>query len=165
VEEYRRRGFATITAADAVEYALSNEFAVVGWHTHDHNHGSIGTAEKIGFEKEREYEQYFCMFNEALHYAESGMKLFFNENYERALEDLERSFKLGEVPHWAYYLAARISTKSSDFDKALDYLVSAARLGYEYIDHLLSNEEFVQLHTRPEWSDIVTQIESNAKED
>ncbi len=165
VEDYRRRGFATITAAAAVEYALSNEYAVVGWHTHDHNYGSIGTAEKIGFVKEREYEQYFCMFNEAMHYAETGMKLFFNEDYERALENLERSFKLGEVPHWAYYLAARISTKSSDFDKALTHLTSAARLGCDYIDHLLSNDEFEPLHTRSEWSDIVTQIKSNSKED
>ena len=63
-EAFRRRGLATITVAAAVEYALSNGFAVaeaVGWHCPEDNLGSIGTAEKVGFEKERDYTMYYIL--------------------------------------------------------------------------------------------------------
>ena len=60
-EAFRRRGLATITVAAAVEYALSNGFAMVGWHCPEDNHGSIGTAEKVGFEKERDYTMYYIL--------------------------------------------------------------------------------------------------------
>lgn len=57
--EYRRQGLAAITAAAAVEYALNNGFAQVGWHCDADNEGSWKTAEKVGFHKERDYTQYF----------------------------------------------------------------------------------------------------------
>jgi RimJ/RimL family protein N-acetyltransferase len=57
-EAFRRRGLATITAAAVVEYALSNGFSKVGWHCPEDNHGSIGTAEKVGFERKRDYTMY-----------------------------------------------------------------------------------------------------------
>jgi len=55
VKEHRRRGLATITAAAAVEYALSNGYSMVGWQCSEDNLGSVGTAEKVGFERERDY--------------------------------------------------------------------------------------------------------------
>jgi GNAT superfamily N-acetyltransferase len=55
VEQYRRRGLAAITAAATVEYALSHGFSRVGWQCSEDNLGSIGTAEKVGFERERDY--------------------------------------------------------------------------------------------------------------
>lgn len=58
-EEYRRRGLAAIAAAAAVEHALFNGFAQVGWHCDAENTGSWKTAEKVGFHKERDYRQYF----------------------------------------------------------------------------------------------------------
>ena len=64
-ETFRRRGLATITATVAVEHALSNGFAMVGWHCPEDNHGSIGTAEKVGFERERDYTMYYILLEEA----------------------------------------------------------------------------------------------------
>ena len=58
LKEYRRRGLATNTAAAAVEYALSNGFSRVGWQCSEDNPGSFGTAEKVGFERERDYILY-----------------------------------------------------------------------------------------------------------
>jgi GNAT superfamily N-acetyltransferase len=66
---YRRRGLATITAAAAVEHALSNGFSTVGWHCPEDNLGSIGTAEKVGFRKERDYTMYGVFLDEAEHLA------------------------------------------------------------------------------------------------
>jgi RimJ/RimL family protein N-acetyltransferase len=53
-----------------VDYALSNGYAAVGWHCPEDNSGSIGTAEKIGFEKERDYTMYYVLLDEARHRAE-----------------------------------------------------------------------------------------------
>ena len=68
-EAFRRRGLATVTAAVAVDYALSNGYATVGWHCPEDNLGSIGTAEKVGFEKERDYTMYYILMDEARHRA------------------------------------------------------------------------------------------------
>lgn len=58
--DFRRRGLATITAAATVEHALSSGFKSVGWHCNEDNLGSIGTAERVGFDLERRYcSQYF----------------------------------------------------------------------------------------------------------
>ena len=37
-----------------VEYALSSGFSTIGWQCSEDNLGSIGTAEKVGFERERD---------------------------------------------------------------------------------------------------------------
>jgi len=60
VPAQRRRGLATITAAAAVEHALSHGFTAVGWHCPEDNLGSIGTAEKVGFHRERDYRAYWA---------------------------------------------------------------------------------------------------------
>jgi len=59
-EPYRRRRLATLTAAATVEYALSNGFSTVGWQCSEDNLGSIGTAEKVGFERERDYTLWYA---------------------------------------------------------------------------------------------------------
>lgn len=61
VEEYRRRGLATLTAAAAVDHALSQGLSEVGWHCHEINDGSRGVAEKVGFAHERDYVHYLCL--------------------------------------------------------------------------------------------------------
>ena len=66
VPNYRRRGLATVTAAASVDYALSHGFSMVGWHCDDENLGSIGTAEKVGFTKERNYTMYDLLLDEEI---------------------------------------------------------------------------------------------------
>jgi GNAT superfamily N-acetyltransferase len=64
-EPFRRRGLAAITAAAAADFALSHGFATVGWQCSLDNLGSIGTAEKVGFEKEREYTMHYVVLEKA----------------------------------------------------------------------------------------------------
>lgn len=66
VPAHRRRGLAAATASAAVEYALSGDFSMVGWHCPDDNLGSIATAEKVGFKKERDYAAYYAFLDEEL---------------------------------------------------------------------------------------------------
>lgn len=56
---HRRRGLASVTAAAAVEQALAGGFSMVGWHCPEDNMGSIQTAERVGFERERDYTGYY----------------------------------------------------------------------------------------------------------
>jgi RimJ/RimL family protein N-acetyltransferase len=60
--EYRRQGFATITAAAAVDFALQHGFTHLGWHTSEDNIGSKKVAEKVGFKKSTEYTWYLFRF-------------------------------------------------------------------------------------------------------
>jgi RimJ/RimL family protein N-acetyltransferase len=60
---HRGRGLATVTAAAAVDHALSTGFARVGWHCPDDNLGSIRTAEKVGFHRERDYCAYYTFLD------------------------------------------------------------------------------------------------------
>jgi RimJ/RimL family protein N-acetyltransferase len=64
-EAFRRRGLAAITAAATAGFALSHGFATVGWQCNLDNLGSIGTAEKVGFEKERDYTMRYVLPEEA----------------------------------------------------------------------------------------------------
>jgi RimJ/RimL family protein N-acetyltransferase len=70
--DYRQQGLAAITAAAAVDYALTNGFVSVGWHCDDANSGSWKTAEKVGFAKERDYTQYYALFSSVQHLAEQS---------------------------------------------------------------------------------------------
>jgi len=63
-EQFRRRGLATLTAAATVEHALSSGFSTIGWQCSEDNLGSIGTAEKVGFEQERDYTLWYAALNE-----------------------------------------------------------------------------------------------------
>ena len=57
-ERYRRRGFATLTAAAAVDHALSQGLESVGWHCVRPNVGSSATARRIGFTKVLDYRAF-----------------------------------------------------------------------------------------------------------
>ena len=57
-ERYRRRGFATLTAAAAVDHALSQGLDSVGWHCVRPNVGSSATARRIGFTKVLDYHAF-----------------------------------------------------------------------------------------------------------
>ena len=63
---YRRRGLAAVTAAAAVDHAFSLGLSLVGWQCPEDNLGSIRTAERVGFEKERDYTMYYVLLDETV---------------------------------------------------------------------------------------------------
>ena len=60
--EFRRQGLATLTAAATVDFCLQSGIQQVGWHTSEDNIGSIRVAEKVGFERVRNYTWYLFKF-------------------------------------------------------------------------------------------------------
>lgn len=160
--EYRRRGLATVTAAAAVDYCISNGYSQIGWHTDEHNYGSIGVAEKVGFVKERDYVEYVCIFDETIHIAETGMRRFLNQYYEDAIDLFNKASHIGKIPDWAFYLKARSHAILGNLDEAIESMKLSASNGFSNINHVLSCDDLKCLHGFHEWTDIIDSIKENS---
>ncbi len=163
-EKYRRKGFASITAAAAVEFSFKAGFLTVGWHCEDHNYGSIGVARKVGFTKKTDYILYSCMFDEAEHLAELGMRFFWIKDFKGSTELFEEAFNKGNVPVWFYYLAARAHSTLGNANAAIRRLKDAVDHGWENLDHTQNCIEFEPLYHLDQWNEILTQIKKNQNE-
>lgn len=129
-EEYRLKGLGSATAAATVERCLQSGFSMVGWHCDDINHGSIAVAKKVGFVKERDYVHYICMFEEAAHFAETGLRYFYDERHEQAIGEFEKGFEVGNPPIWSYVLVARSYAAIGNDENAKHYMAIARELGW-----------------------------------
>jgi RimJ/RimL family protein N-acetyltransferase len=165
VEAFRRRGLAAITAAATVDYALANGFSMVGWHCAEENLGSIGTAEKVGFEKERDYAMYYIFLDEAYHLAEMGYVAFKAGRHQETAGLYERVFAVsGNPPNYFYYLAARAWSALGNRDKAFEYLNAAVDHGWANINHMQDCREFGKLHGTLEWENVLERVRQNEQE-
>ncbi|MHA2140162.1 MAG: GNAT family N-acetyltransferase [Candidatus Thorarchaeota archaeon] len=153
-EEYRLKGLGALTAAATVDHCLSIGFSNIGWHCEDHNYGSIGVAEKVGFIKERAYVHYICMFDEAEHLVEKGMRHFYDKEYEDAIVEFERAFSTGEVPVWSYLLAARSYATMNDLEPVIKHLKNAHDLGWENWEPVFNSEELLLVQDNREFKEF-----------
>ena len=158
-EDYRLKGLGALTAAAAVEHCLTSGYSSVGWHCEDHNHGSIGVAQKVGFVKERDYVHYICMFDEAVHYAEKGMRHFFDKEHDDAITEFERAFKIGEVPVWSYLLVARSYATKNEVGLAIKNLEQALSLGWKNWDRVINSEEMQSIGSADEFKAFVKRVD------
>ncbi len=158
-EDYRLKGLGALTAAAAVEHCLSIGYSRVGWHCETHNYGSIRVAQKVGFIKERDYVHYICMFNEAEHFAERGMRYFFDKKYEKAINDFEEAFKIGKVPIWSYLLIARSYATKNDVEEVIKNLTRAYNLGWENWNTLVNSEEILAIHNDEALKEFIKRVE------
>jgi tetratricopeptide (TPR) repeat protein len=142
-----------VTVAATVEYALSHGFAEVGWHCWEGNAGSIGVAEEVGFQIERQYVAYARMLDDAAHLAEVGLAHFLAGEYQLAVESYEQAFALrpGRLPHQYYHVAARAWAALGDRRRATNLLHQAIDLGESQLDHTVGCVEFAILHGTEGW--------------
>ncbi len=158
-EDYRLKGLGALTAAAAVDHCLSIGFSNVGWHCEDHNYGSIGVAENVGFIKERDYVHYICMFEEAEHLVEKGMRHFYDKEYEDAIVEFETAFSTGEVPVWSYLLAARSYATKNDVAYVVQYLEQARELGWDNWDPVINSKEMELVLNKREFEEFKKRVE------
>ncbi len=144
-ETERLKGFGALTVAAAIDQCLSMGYSQIGWHCENHNYGSRGVAEKVGFVKERDYIHYICMFDEAEHLVERGMRSFYDKEYEKAIADFEDALTKGKVPIWMYILAARAYATMSEIEKVLQNFREAQRQGWQNWKPVLQSSEIQQL--------------------
>lgn len=154
-KDSRLKGLGSATAAAAVEHCLASGFSLVGWHCEDHNIGSIRVAQKVGFVKEREYKHYICMFDETEHFAETGLRHFHDGKYREAVSEFEKGFTHGEVPIWAYIMAARSYGFIGNARKAKDCLVSAKKRGWSNWESVVQRKELQSVITSSDWDEIL----------
>ena len=158
--DYRRRGLATLTVAATVDYCLTHGFASVGWHCDKDNLGSVGVAEKAGFEKERDYVGYSYMFDKVDHLAVTGYYAFIAKQYREAAECYEKVFAMGDDhPHYHYHLAARAWAALGDNETAFRYLHQAVDEGLTDVNVIKNTKEFNPLHGTQAWQDLLARLE------
>jgi RimJ/RimL family protein N-acetyltransferase len=179
-EEFRRKGFATITATAAAEYALSEGLTDIGWHTSMGNIGSIKTAEKVGFTKVLTDMYYFCWFypvdNLIEHGYFSGLERNYTESaqwYEQALVILESGeYKSFQVPQNhtiqdVYYYAACLWALAGERDKSINNLKKIMKRGVEdpqkLFEQVTNSGSLEVLHNMPEWDKLIENLKNMKK--
>ena len=163
-ENYRRRGLATLTVAATVDYCLSHGFTSIGWHCSEDNIGSWKTAEKVGFEKTRDYVYHYCMFDEAHHLAEMGLFSFRTKQYKKTAECYEKVFAIADdSPNYYYHLAALAWAALGDCDTAIKYLNTAIAKGWTDLNFTKSCEQFSSLHGTQEWQNVLVRLQKKQR--
>lgn len=165
LRDYRRRGLAAITAAAAVEHALTQGFAEVGWHCSEDNPGSFHTAERVGFRLERRYTNYFVYAREALRLREMAWQAYVAGRYAETVRLNEQVFALDtDTPDYCYHLSAVAAAALNDTDAALRYLNAAVDRGWADADLSRSCEAFGSLHGAPGWAAVLARMEIEAED-
>jgi RimJ/RimL family protein N-acetyltransferase len=160
---HRRKGLASVVVAATVEECLKNGYSALGWHCNAENIGSWKTAEKVGFERNREYVYYYYMYDPVDHLAELGWYYYRREEYEKTVRYYDHVFTLrDECPDYYYHLAASAYALLKNKEKALKHLQAAAERGWPHAAHTKQQEEFVILHGMPEWEAVLARMEENA---
>ncbi len=156
---HRRRGFAAIATAATVEYCLSHGFSAIGWHCNAENIGSWKTAEKVGFERNREYIYYYYMCDPIDHLAELGWYYYRRGEYAKTVQYYEQVFTLrDENPDYYYHLTASTWALLGNRGKALQYLRAAADHGWTNVEWTRQQEEFDFLRDAPEWDAVLARM-------
>ena len=156
---HRRKGLAAVVVAATVEYCLSHGFSAVGWHCNDVNVGSWKTAEKVGFERNREYAYYYYMYDPIEHLAELGWYYYQRGDYAKTVQYYEQVFALREVnPDYIYHLVASSWALLGNKEKAIQYLQAAVDHGWKHAEWTEQQKEFGILHNIPEWQAVLARM-------
>jgi RimJ/RimL family protein N-acetyltransferase len=152
VPAHRRRGLAAVAAAATVEHCLSHGFTAVGWHCDQDNVGSWRTAEKVGFQRTREYVYYFYIFSQPDHFAQLARSCFNRGDYERTVQYMEQAFALrADHPDYYHMRAAEAWGALGNREMALTYLNRAIDSGWTDVRHIRQVESFHLLHGTAGW--------------
>ncbi len=164
---YQRRGLATVTSAAAVEFGLSHGLSVISWDCLTTNTGSVRTAEKLGFEPEREHQMYAINFDAAWHLVNLAWGHLRAVRYREAIEVCEQFIaqpgQQGDPLLYAYHMAAQAWGGLGDQGQAFEYLDAVVDRGWAYIDETENCEEFESWHGTPEWTGVLERIRQNGQ--
>ena len=156
---HRRKGLAAVAAAATVECCLDSGFSAVGWHCESDNDGSWRTAEKVGFEREREYTTYYYIFDLANNLAQLGWSCLKRGEYERTTQYYEQVFALRDNhPDYYYTCAAQAWGRLENTEMTLKYLNRAIDAGWAAVEPAMRAEAFSFLHGTPEWEAVLTRM-------
>jgi RimJ/RimL family protein N-acetyltransferase len=162
ISAHRRRGLATVVSAATVEYCLSRGYTAVGCHCEQGNLASWQTAEKVGFERTREYTYYYYIFDQVDHLAQLAWSYFNSGEYERTVEYFEQVFEAREDhPDYFFYCVAEAYGALENRRMALKYLNMAVDRGWGAYDYTSQADNFRFMHDTPEWEAVLAKMQKN----
>ena len=171
-ENYQKQGFATVTGAAMVEYAIDNGYTV-GWHCWESNIPSVKTAEKIGYKLTKKYPVLFGWYNkiDALLVKARWIRTRFQEYklavdlynqvlqlYEKQKPLVETSILLRDIND-VYIFLAETHSQQEDANSALDFIQKAIDNGFSDIDRLERSEQLEPLKTNSIWLKLIEKKE------
>lgn len=174
-EEYQRRGFASIVGSATAEYCL-RQYKSVGWHCTTTNIGSYKTAEKIGYERVREYKKAAAYINRVDNWVVNGFLKYQSKDYKEAIKWYEKVIDAAnkETSEYleSYYvqreflleLYFRLSTfycALGNKKKAVEYLKRTIESGYKEEDQILRTELLKPIHGTEEWNELIELMRKN----
>ncbi len=167
-ESYRKQGFATITGAAFVDYALKKGYNI-GWHCWENNIPSAKTAEKIGYKLIKKYPVLFGWYNKIDQLILHG---WYNrtrtQNYELAIDlykqviDLyekgdpliESSYMFDDIQQ-IHISIAEVKCQLGDLASALDIIQRVIADGYLDFERLKKSEQLEPLKTNQKWIELI----------
>ncbi len=166
-EKYRRRGFATLVTAAAAEYCKKTGIEL-GWHCSEHNIGSWKTAEKVGFEKERDYTAALGCFDENHNLWENAWYVgLYLKRPEEGLLFINRLIDKIEPEARHMNIKAQILIQAERYEEALKHLFKAVDLGLQnperFKSNLLENTFFKQIRELQEFPVLMEKIDKLIK--
>jgi RimJ/RimL family protein N-acetyltransferase len=157
--EHRRRGLGAAVVAATADFCLSHGFRAVGWHCNADNVASWKTAEKVGFERHREYAYYYFVYDPIDHLAEVGWYYYRRGDYAKTVQYYEQVFALrDENPDYYYHLVASASAHLGHHERALEYLRAAVDHGWQHLEWTEKQPEFSILRDSAEWNTILARV-------
>ncbi len=154
------------------------KYKSVGWHCTTTNIGSYKTAEKIGYERVREYKKFGAYFNQVDNWVVNGFLKFQSKEYKEAIKWYEKIIDAAnkETSEYleSYYMEKeflleiyfRLSTfycKLGNKKRAVQYLRRTIENGYKEENQLLRSELLKPLHGTEEWNELIQLIRKNIK--
>ena len=161
---HRRKGLAAAVVAATVVHCLSHGARQVGWHCNVENTGSWKTAERVGFERNREYVYYYYAYDKVEQWLELGWRHLRDGHYASAARYYEQALAARDDHPEVYYHGAALSwAHLGEADRALAMLSAAADRGCRHADWARRQAAFGQLHGRPEWECILARMAQAAR--
>jgi RimJ/RimL family protein N-acetyltransferase len=156
---HRRKGLAAAVVAATVEHCLSHGARQVGWHCNVENTGSWKTAERVGFERNREYIYYYYAYDMVEHWLELGWHRLQDGNYASAAYYYEQALAARDDHPEVYYHGAALAwAHLGEADRALAMLTAAAERGCRHAEWARRQPAFGLLHGRPEWRLVLARM-------
>lgn len=148
--EFRRKGLGMIALAATVSASISRGIKEIGWHCVDSNVGSYTVAEKVGFNKIKEYS-YFTPYPpienitdlNSNQWSEWGM-------YYEEMNKIEPKY---------YWQAAKCWAKASNVHKSItniDFLVKSGQ--FWFTEYFAEAEEFSIFQENGQWQSFIKRL-------
>lgn len=155
VDEYQRRGLATIASLALVEHAFKNGYQRIGWHCWSWNTASSALARRSGFDLIRDYPVYFCQFDLAVQFSLYGYNLRRTGDNLGALAWYQKANMAGSAPAWADFELACCLAHQGQLEQALAALHQALTKGFDNLEAVKNEPDLDALKKLPDWDTII----------